>query len=99
MSGEVKRCRACPAVTGCPQAKQNAAPVGSSVLHLAHASLRPEPHFVQKCASAGFYCWHRGHVMVSPSRARAGDCRKSAPSVAARLPPVKHTDEGTVTGL
>ena len=68
-SGEVKRCPPGAAVTGCPHAKQKPAPVGSSLLHLAQASVRPAPHFIQKCASAGFSCWYRGHVMPSPSRA------------------------------
>ena len=91
-SGEVKRCPPGAAVTGCPHAKQKAAPVGSSVLHLAHASVRRVPHFIQKFACAGFSCWHCGHVMPSPSRACAGE-RCSVWSVAARLAPVKGTHE------
>src|SRR5262245_31905752 len=52
--------------TGCPQARQNLAPAGSSVPHALHARVRRTPHARQNLACGGFSWWHWGHCSTGP---------------------------------
>src|SRR5262245_4885822 len=58
------------ALNGFPHSRQNFAPAGSSVPHIAHLRARAVPHSRQNFAWGGFSWWQRGHLIMQPSSKR-----------------------------
>ena len=56
--------------TGSPHSRQNFAPLGSSLWHLAQRSVRRAPHSRQNLAFDGLSCWQRGQFMRAVSSSR-----------------------------